>query len=79
MQLTWAVLCALCLLGCCAPVQGLFGSSSLQDYVDGLVDAAKFKLEGMLSINDSTVNRMWSYFKSTYGRAYSSMGRRPID
>lgn len=58
----------------CTPTEGLFGGSSLQEYVDGFVDAAKFQLNGILSLNDSSINRIWSYFKSKYGRAYSSLG-----
>ena len=62
------------LLGLCIPCEGLFGSTSLQDYIDSFVDAAKFKLEGKLSLNDSTISHIWSYFKTKYNRAYSSMG-----
>lgn len=64
----------LLLLVFCTPTEGLFGGASLQDYVDGFVDAAKFQINGMLSLNDSSVNRIWTYFKSKYGRAYSSLG-----
>lgn len=71
-----AVLClALLLLVCAVPAQGLFGSGSLQEYVENLVDAAQFQLQGMLSVNDSTVSRIWTYFKTKYGRAYASVGR----
>ncbi|CAF1265855.1 unnamed protein product [Adineta steineri] len=73
MKLQWIVFTAICLLGLCRPTDGLFGTTSLQDYVDNLVDAAKFKFEGMLSVNDSVVGRMWTFFKSKYGRAYSSL------
>jgi hypothetical protein len=74
MKLHWLLFSAIFLLGFCTPAQGLFGSSSLQNYIDNLVDAAKFQLNGMLSLNDSTINRIWSYFKSQYGRSYSSLG-----
>lgn len=74
MKLQWVLFSAVLLLGFCTPIEGLFGSSSLQDYIDGLVDAAKFQINGMLSLNDSSVSRIWSYFKSQYGRAYSSLG-----
>lgn len=74
MKLHWVLFSAILLLGFCTPIEGLFGSSSLQDYIDGFVDAAKFQINGMLSLNDSTVSRVWSYFKSHYGRAYSSLG-----
>ncbi|CAF0831642.1 unnamed protein product [Rotaria sp. Silwood1] len=72
MKLYWFLFSAIYLFGLYKPTQGLFDGSSLQDYIDNFVDAAKFKLEGMLSLNDSTVSRIWSYFKSKYGRAYAS-------
>ena len=74
MKLHWILFSAIVLLSFCTPTQGLFGGLSLQDYVDNFIDAAKFKLDGILSLNDSTINRIWSYFKSKYGRAYSSLG-----
>ena len=74
MKLPWILFSTLLLLVFCTPTEGLFGGASLQDYVDNVVDAAKFQLNGMLSLNDSSVNRIWSYFKSKYGRAYSSLG-----
>ncbi|CAF0736161.1 unnamed protein product [Rotaria sordida] len=73
MKLHWFLISAICLFGLCKPTQGLFDGLSLQDYIDNFVDAAKFKINGILSLNDSTVNRIWSYFKSKYGRAYSSL------
>ena len=63
------------LLVCAVPAQGLFGSQSLQDYVESIVDAAKFKAQGMLSVNDSTIASIWSYFKNKYGRVYGSFGK----
>ncbi|CAF2421402.1 unnamed protein product [Rotaria sp. Silwood2] len=72
MKLHWFLFSAIYLFGLCKPTQGLFDGLSLQDYIDNFVDAAKFKLNGMLSLNDSTVSRIWSYFKSKYGRAYAS-------
>ena len=74
MKLSAILCCSIFLLVCAAPAQGLFGSGSLQDYVEGLVDATKFRVEGMLSLNDSSISRIWSYFKSKYGRTYSSIG-----
>ncbi|CAF3280247.1 unnamed protein product [Rotaria socialis] len=62
------------LISLCTPCEGIFGSSSLQDYVDSLVDAAKFKFDGVLNLNDSVINQIWSAFKTKYGRAYSSLG-----
>lgn len=56
------------------PSQGLFGSTSLQDYVESFIDAANFKFDGALNLNDSAIGRIWSFFKSKYGRAYSSVG-----
>ncbi|CAF0799668.1 unnamed protein product [Adineta ricciae] len=73
MKLQWILFFSICLVGFSTPVQGLFSGTSLQDYIDGLVDAAKFKIQGMVSLNDTTVGRMWSYFKSKYGRVYSSL------
>jgi hypothetical protein len=74
MKLHWILFSAILLLGFCTPAQGLFSGLSLQDYVDQVVDNTKFKLNGILSLNDSTVVRIWSYFKSKYGRVYSSFG-----
>lgn len=75
MKVHWILFSIILLFSVCTTVQGLFNTGlSLQDYVDGFVDAAKFKLNGILSLNDSSVNRIWSYFKSKYGRAYSSLG-----
>ncbi len=71
----YRILCTVVLLiGLCTPCEGLFGSTSLQDYIDSFVDAAKYKLEGKLSLNDSTISQIWSYFKSKYNRVYSSIG-----
>ena len=74
MKLYWVLLSAIFLLGFCTPAQGLFGGASLQDYIDQVVDNAKLQLNGILSLNDSTVNRIWTYFKSKYGRVYTSLG-----
>jgi hypothetical protein len=74
MKLYWILLSTIFLLGFCTPAQGLFGGLSLQDYIDGIVDATKFKINGILSLNDSTIARVWSYFKSKYGRVYTSLG-----
>jgi hypothetical protein len=64
----------LLLLGICVPVQGLFSGTSLQEYVESFVDGAKLELEGRLSLNDSAIGYIWTYFKSKYGRVYSSFG-----
>jgi hypothetical protein len=74
MKLYWILFSVIFLLSSCTPTQGLFTSSSLQDYIDSFVDAAKYKLDGILNLNDSTIDRIWSYFKSKYGRVYSSLG-----
>ena len=74
MKLPWVLFSAILFLGFSTPVEGIFGSLGLQDYIDGLVDAAKFQINGMLSVNDSSITRIWSYFKAKYGRAYSSLG-----
>lgn len=74
MKVYWILFSTFILFNFCIPVQGLFSDSNLQDYVDSFIDAAKFKLNGILSLNDSSINRIWSYFKSKYGRAYSSLG-----
>ena len=58
----------------CKPCEGLFHRLSLQDYVDSFIDAAKFQIEGILSLNDSSINKIWTFFKSKYGRGYSSFG-----
>lgn len=56
---------------CC---QGLFGGATLQDYIDRVVDVAKLQLDGVVSLNDSAINNIWTYFKTNYGRAYSTLG-----
>ncbi len=74
MKLHWSLFSAIFLLGFCTPIQGIFGGSSLQDYIDQFVDTAKFQVNGIFSLNDSSINRIWSYFKSKYGRAYTTLG-----
>ncbi|UJR21801.1 hypothetical protein I4U23_024879 [Adineta vaga] len=66
----YRILCTVILLSGC---QGLFSGTSLQDYIESFVDAAKFKIEGKLNMNDSSISQIWSFFKSKYGRVYSSM------
>ncbi|CAF1551468.1 unnamed protein product [Adineta ricciae] len=61
------------LIGLCMPSEGLFSGASLQDYIDSFVDVAKYKIEGKLSLNDSSIGQIWSFFKSKYGRVYSSI------
>jgi hypothetical protein len=61
-------------LGLFLPCEGLFGGDSLQDFIDGFVDAAKFHLEGIISLNDSAIHEMWYYFKTKYHRVYSTIG-----
>jgi hypothetical protein len=56
------------------PVRGLFGSSSLQDYIESFIDDAKVQLEEAINLNDSAIGQIWSYFKTDYGRVYSSLG-----
>ncbi|CAF4982834.1 unnamed protein product [Rotaria sp. Silwood1] len=50
----------------------LLARRSLQDYVDSFIDAAKFKFQGILSLNDSSIRQIWSFFKAKYHRLYSS-------
>jgi hypothetical protein len=71
MKLFAIVLTVIILIG---SSEGLFGGQSVQDYIDNLVDKAKLKLEETLSLNDSTIQYIWTYFKSKYHRAYSSFG-----
>lgn len=61
------------LLSIFVPAQSLFGGTSLQDFVDSFIDAAKFKLDGIDSLNDTAIGHIWSYFKTKYGRVYSSL------
>jgi len=69
------LLTAILLIVICVPCEGLFGAStSFQDYVESLVDAAKFKFEGIKSLNSTTTDQIWSYFKLKYTRHYSSSG-----
>ena len=71
---------AVLVLAAATPADGLFsGSSSLQDYVNGFVDTAKARMEGAVSLNDTAVSRIWAYFKTKYGRTYSSMGKCHMD
>ena len=67
------------LIGLCTTSEGLFGGASLQDYIDSFVDAAKYKIEGKLSLNDSSIGQIWSFFKSKYGRVYTSIGLYRVD
>jgi hypothetical protein len=71
--LQWILFSVILLLGFCTSAQGLFGTSTLQDYADSFVDAAKYQINGMLSLNDSSISRIWSYFQSRYNRSYSSI------
>ena len=71
---------AVLVLAAATTAEGLFSSgSSLQNYVDGFVDAAKARVEGAVSLNDTAVSRIWAYFKTKYGRTYSSMGKYRTD
>ena len=65
---------AILLIGLSIPCEGLFHGTSFQDYVDSFVDAAQFQLDGIININASSISDIWSYFKSKYGRIYSSFG-----
>ncbi|CAF3313614.1 unnamed protein product [Rotaria sp. Silwood2] len=60
------------LIGLCTSSEEFHDRRSLQDYVDRLVDANKFRLQGVSSINDTTIRRIWSFFKEKYRRFYSS-------
>ncbi|CAF3348590.1 unnamed protein product [Rotaria sp. Silwood2] len=60
------------LIGLCTSREEPLDRRSLQDFVDGFVDAAKFKFQGVLSINDSAISQIWSFFKTRYQRFYSS-------
>ena len=52
------------------PANGLFTESlSIQDYVDQFIDSAKNRF-----LNESSIGQIWSFFKSNYGRVYSSIG-----
>lgn len=53
---------------------GLFGGASLQDYIDRVVDVAKLHFDTVASMNDSTISNIFNFFKSKYGRVYSSLG-----
>lgn len=74
MKLYGILFTAFLLLGLSVPCEGLFSGTSLQDYIDNFVDMAKFSLDGITSMNNSAISHIWSYFKSKYGRAYSSIG-----
>jgi hypothetical protein len=74
MRLYWILFTAIFLIGIYVPCEGFFSGTSIQDFVDNIVDIAKFKLEGIKSLNDSTIGHIWSVFKSTYGRQYLSSG-----
>ena len=61
-------------LGLCLSCEGFFKSESLQDFIEDIVDIAKFHYNGMRSLNDSTINEIWYFFKTKYHRVYSSIG-----
>jgi hypothetical protein len=71
MKLFGTVLTVIILIGSC---EGLFNGGSLQDYVDNFIDTAKLKLEGVVNLNNSAIQNIWTYFKTKYHRVYSSFG-----
>jgi hypothetical protein len=73
MKVNWIVFLAICLFGVCIPVQEA-SIISLQSFVEHVVDIGKFKISGLFHLNDSAIFHMWDFFKTTYGRAYSSIG-----
>ncbi|CAF3536832.1 unnamed protein product [Rotaria socialis] len=72
MKFYWVLFSTIFLLSIFTPTESLFSGTTFQDFVDSFVDASKFKFEGILSLNDSAISRIWSYFKSKYGRVYAS-------
>jgi len=72
MQLYRILFTAILLIGIYGPCNGLFSGTSLQDFVDSFVDAGKFKLNGIKSLNASAIGDIWSFFKTKFGRHYSS-------
>jgi hypothetical protein len=74
MNLSGIIFTIIILIGLHVPCEGLFGSGSLQDYIDNFIDMAKLQLEGVVNLSDPAINKIWTYFKSKYGRIYSSIG-----
>jgi hypothetical protein len=74
MQVNWILFSAICLFGFCTLTEEAFGSQSLQSFINKFVDVDKFKVHGILSLNHSSTHHIWNFFKTKYGRIYSSTG-----
>lgn len=61
-------------VGLYEPCRGIFGSTSLQDYIDSFIDAVKFKFDGVIDLNETSIGQIWSFFKTKYNRVYESLG-----
>ncbi|CAF3966931.1 unnamed protein product [Rotaria sordida] len=62
------------LISLCTASDELLDRRSLQDYIDSFIDIGKLKNEGVLSLNGTTLRKIWSFFKAKYHRSYSSTG-----
>ncbi|CAF1140679.1 unnamed protein product [Rotaria sordida] len=60
------------LIGLCTASDEHPGRTPLQGYVEKFVDAGKLKYQGVLSLNNPVLRRIWSFFKAKYHRSYSS-------
>jgi len=74
MKLYGILFAVIFLISLCTASDELLGRTSLQDYIDSFIDAARFKYQGVLSLNDTAIRRIWSFFKAKYHRLYSSSG-----
>ncbi|CAF4217233.1 unnamed protein product [Rotaria sordida] len=62
------------LIDLCTARDKFLDRRSLQDYIDSFIDIGKLKNEGVLSLNGTTLRKIWSFFKAKYHRWYSSTG-----
>ncbi|CAF1330228.1 unnamed protein product [Rotaria sordida] len=62
------------LIGLCTARDKFLGRTSLQNYVDSFVNTGELKYQGVLSLNNTVLRKIWSFFKAKYRRLYSSTG-----
>lgn len=74
MKLYWIFFTSILLISVCLPCEGLFHGTTLQIFIDHLIDGPKFKMEGLKSINSTAWDSIWSFFKSAFHRHYPSTG-----
>ena len=74
MHLPFVFLVVLFVGGFCSAAPGIAQSMSVQDFMDRFVDIEQLRQDGITSLNESTRDLIWSYFKAYNGRIYSSPG-----